>query len=259
LKDTKTASENQIADPGWFFPLKLDWLKSGISTAADGGMAWGRSPDQEVASNRRRFIESQGLRPDFAVAINQIHGCRIIAVGEKDANRGISESSTRIPDVDGLITDTPELVLVTSHGDCAPVFLADTKHRAIGLIHAGWKGTLAGIAGKAIARMSEEYRTQAEDLFTAIGPMISTSNYEVSAERAQQFSDCFGNQVVNRAQGRWHLDLFACLVVDLLRHGLLASRIPTRPPCTFKNREFSSFRRDGENMKGMLASFCISP
>jgi YfiH family protein len=197
------------------------------------------------------------LRADRAIAINQVHGCRIITVGEKDANRGIAESSTRIPDVDGLITNMPELVLVTSHGDCAPVFLADPKHHAIGLIHAGWKGTLAGICGKAVIRMSEEYGTRPEDLIAAIGPTISTANYEVDAELARQFSERFGNQVVNRVRGRFHLDLFACLIVDLLQHGLPSTRIPIRPPCTFENPTFSSFRRDGESMKGMIACLCI--
>jgi polyphenol oxidase len=124
------------------------------------------------------------------------------------------------------------------------------------LIHAGWKGAVAGICGKAVARMSAEYGTKSEDLIAAIGPTISTANYEVSAELAQQFSNRFGNQVVNQVRGHFHLDLFACLIVDLLRHGLSLSRIPARPPCTYDNPAYSSFRRDGEKMKGMIA--CLS-
>lgn len=221
-------------------------------------MAWGRASDAEVASNRHRFLAKHGCRPERSVAIDQVHSANIIRVGEADLGHGISDPESRIPETDGMITDYPGLVLVTSHADCAPLYLLDDKHHAIGLVHAGWKGILAGIAGNAIRDMHNAFGTDGSDLYAATGPMISTPHYEVGADLARQFTDRFGVQVVTQRNGRLHLDLFACLIVDLLGNGLRPERIPARPPCTFTNNEYSSFRRDGERMQGMIAYLRIA-
>ncbi|MBU0692309.1 polyphenol oxidase family protein [bacterium] len=257
FQDTQTTSENQIKASCWQPFPDIEWVSGGISILADGAMAWGHAPDHEIAANRRGFIMKTGCLPQQAVAIDQVHGVEIVRVAKSDANRGINSPESRIPATDGMITNTPDLVLVTSHADCAPLFLLDDKHRAIGLVHAGWKGILAGIAGKAIRSMHSEFKTDASDLRVAVGPMISSSYYEVSDDLASRFTNRFGVQVVNRMNERPHLDLFSCLMIDSLRHGLDPARIPHRPPCTFRDSRYSSFRREGVRMKGMIAGFRI--
>jgi len=155
------------------------------------------------------------------------------------------------------VTDVPGLILVTAHADCAPVFLLDEKRRAIGLLHAGWRGILAGVIESGLAVLSSEFESSKSDVRAAIGPTISPERYEVSRDLADQFRERIGGEVVLERDGSPHLDLYLCIRLILERQGVIAGSISDRPPCTFDSRRFSSYRRDQDHTTGMITFFTI--
>jgi polyphenol oxidase len=258
IKDTETSANLQRAGRTVPKPFPdLNWLRGGMSLEADGGMSWNGFPEPEIAENHRRYFNRVGLDLLKAVGMEQVHGCSIYRAARADAGRGMLEKATRIPQTDGLITNVPGLILTALHADCAPIFFADPEHKAIGVAHSGWKGTVAGIAGNMVRRMAAEFGTDPRNLRVYIGPTISTDAYEVPADRAREFISRFGTKVVLERNNRFNLDLVAAIQTDLLRAGLNPDAIPSRPPCTASHPEFSSYRRDGEPVKSMLSWLVI--
>ena len=92
-----------------------------------------------------------------------------------------------VPETDGLVTDIPGVSLVTTHGDCIPVFAYDPKKKVIGVAHAGWKGTMLGIAGELAKTMKERYACDPSDILAYIGPGIGKCHFEVRDDVRQKF------------------------------------------------------------------------
>jgi YfiH family protein len=129
--------------------------------------------------------------------------------------------------------------------DCVPLLLVDPRHRAVAAVHAGWRGTVAGIAQRAVAALGTQFGVRAGDLHAAIGPAIGKCCYEVGAEVAAQFG----------LNGRAHIDLAEEVRRQLEAAGVGVQRIYVAGLCTkCRADEFHSFRRDGA-AAGRLYSF----
>ena len=138
-----------------------------------------------VRRNRLKFLRAlSGARGRASqlVTLKQLHSDLIHRVDgpPKAALQG-----------DGLITDVPGLLLSIQTADCLPIFLVDSKHRAIGALHAGWRGTLARIAEKGVGLMWQHFGSRARDLVAAIGPGIHACCYEVGGEVRERFESQF--------------------------------------------------------------------
>lgn len=145
---------------------------------------------------------------------------------------------------DALLTNQPGLAVSVRTADCYPILLADPEHRAVAAIHAGWRGTAAGVVSRAIARMQNVYGTRAEALYAAIGPGIGGCCYEVGLEVARQFG--------MRAAGR--LNLGAANHKQLIAAGVAEARIAVIAGCTYCDAErFYSYRRQGERAGRMIS------
>ena len=92
---------------------------------------------------------------------------------------------------DALLTRIPGLLLAVRTADCLPILLADTRHRAVAAVHAGWRGTLARISEKALGRMKMEFDTRPEDVVAALGPAIGGCCYEVGPDVVQAYAAKF--------------------------------------------------------------------
>lgn len=172
---------------------EFPWLVHGFSTRAGGSSQLdGRSvlnlgfsewdTRENVLENRRRFraaLTSAAL--DF-VALKQIHSDVVCVFGEPpmEACRG-----------DASITSRPGFLLAVQTADCVPILLVDPVKRAVAAIHAGWRGTLARIAEKAIGQMQMRFGSKPPDLFAALGPAIGGCCYEVGAELVTRFTSQF--------------------------------------------------------------------
>jgi YfiH family protein len=146
---------------------------------------------------------------------------------------------------DALVTDQAGLSVSVRTADCFPVLLADQRCRAVAAVHAGWRGTAAGIVGETIQRMHAQFGTDAEDLLVAIGPGIGACCYEVGLEVALRFGlECAGC-----------IDLAEINRLQLVAAGAVESKIDTVGGCTKCDPlRFHSFRRDHENA-GRMVSF----
>ena len=141
--------------------------------------------------------------------------------------------------------------------DCVPVLLYDPVHHAAGVVHAGWKGTVARIAAQTIVRMGEEFGTAASDVLAGIGPSIGADCYTVGAEVAEQFRAAFpdhAEQIIQERDGAIHLDLWAANRVQMVEAGVLVQNIDQADICTSCDRNFFySYRADG-GRTGRLAA-----
>ena len=133
------------------------------------------------------YIQQMGS-PEHMVASKQTQTTNIHLVTKADAGNGITRPSV-YDDIDGLATDIPEIALVTFYADCVPLYFVDPVHRAIGLAHSGWRGTVAGMGACMVRYMQEHFNSRPEELVAAIGPSICVDCYEVSEEVAEQFKN----------------------------------------------------------------------
>lgn len=198
----------------------------------------------DVISNRKIFIRSLGYTVNDIVSANQVHGDNIALVNEK--NRG-----SVIPETDAIITNTPDLPLMLCFADCVPVLFADEENLAVGVAHAGWKGTVKHIAEKTFKAMQENFGTKPENCFVAIAPSIGSCCYQVGEE---VLKSCDKNFVVER-ENKFYLDLQEYNKAQLIQLGLPEENIEISGDCTCcKSSWYFSYRKN--NPTGRIAA-CI--
>ena len=160
--------------------------------------------------------------------------------------------------VDGVVTDMPGVVLTVFGGDCPPVYIVDPVRKAIGLVHAGWRGTLGRIPEVAIANMVVRFGSDPADMYAAIGPGICRDCYEMGDEVydafAEQWSKAEADRTLSRypafnadgseiPEGKYHLDLREANKMTLLRAGIPEDHITISNICTKCNADiFYSYR-----------------
>jgi len=174
---------------------KFPWLVHGFSTRlggfsrAYGGQALnlGFTPDDSTAAverNRTAFSRELAAGSDLRtlITLRQVHSDTIRFVESPSKSRLVG---------DGLITSTPGLLLAIQTADCLPIILVDSKHRAVGVFHAGWRGTAKRIVEKGVGEMRRRFGTRPGDLKAAIGPGIHGCCYPVGKEVREQFESQF--------------------------------------------------------------------
>jgi purine-nucleoside/S-methyl-5'-thioadenosine phosphorylase / adenosine deaminase len=174
----------------------IPWLIHGFSTRIGGlSRVYGgktlnlgftqHDSRQAVQRNRGAFVRQLGVfdqkHPWPQVTIRQIHS---------DLIHCVSQAASGLVG-DGLITQTPGILLTILTADCLPVVLADIKRRAVGVFHAGWRGTVKRMVEKGVGEMRHCFGTSPRDLRAAIGPGVQSCCYEVGAELRTQFESQF--------------------------------------------------------------------
>jgi YfiH family protein len=203
----------------------------------------------DVNWQRARILMPRGMR--FA-QLNQVHGKVIHTVG-------LGYAGSPRPAADGLVTAAPGLALCIFTADCVPVLLADSERGVIGALHAGWRGTLAGIAAAGIRAMVRQ-GSRPEAIRAALGPAIGHCCYEVDASLAGQFERRIPHaRTHTRAADRpdkAYLDLRGILTDQLVAAGLGGDAIQSVGPCTRCTAErYFSRRAAGGSTTGLQLSF----
>jgi len=273
----------------------IPWLVHGFSTrtggvseAYGGGQlnlgATAEDSAENVEQNRMRLLEklqardSEG-RPWPLVALNQVHSAAIYRVYGAKGEPGIGlrvslEGEEAVAaSGDGLITSSPGVLLSVKTADCLPVIVADRRQHAVGIFHAGWRGTVRRIVQKGVGEMRRQLHCQPEDLVAAIGPGIGVCCYEIGEEveeafesqfayAAELFQDVFDSRSLHlkypmlflnkRAPGHGdpaltrHLDLAKANLLQLVEAGVPEENIELLNLCTSCRGDlFFSYRRDG--------------
>ena len=128
-----------------------------------------------VEENYRRLAKALEVDYEKFVFTDQTHTVNVRKVTGADAGKGLTKDRD-YQDVDGLITNEPGLVLSTFFADCVPLYFIDPVHRAIGMSHSGWRGTVARMGKVTLEAMQREYGTNPADVICAIGPSIGSPN-----------------------------------------------------------------------------------
>jgi hypothetical protein len=262
---------------------RLPWLVHGFSTRPGGfSKSYGggtlnlaetkEDSSRTVERNRAAFLTALAVPEWPLVTLRQIHSDLIWCADREHPDAG-----------DGLITASTGILLAVRTADCLPILLADTRRRAVAVLHAGWRGTLHRIAEKGVGEMRRCFGSRPEDLYTAIGPGIRKCCYEVGEELREQFQSHFAYADVlfserkesdairqrypllfltARAPGhseallpkKIHLDLAEANRRQLLAGGLRAKQISVSSQCTSCHPElFFSHRKDAGCTGRMMA------
>jgi YfiH family protein len=195
-----------------------------------------------VEENRRRLSRDLGVETDW-FEVRQVHGSDVVAVDETgalaSADTAVSESNS-IPRADAAVAAAPTKPLSIFTADCIPLALLSVDPPGIAVVHAGWKGLVAGVVQNAARALVE--KTGAIQWVVA-GPSIGPCCYRVDDGRMRLFSDRFGAQAVDTA--RHSLNLHAAAAEALRSCQLLPDVFLSLGPCTSCSSRLFSFRRDG--------------
>lgn len=228
------------------FPERTGGLSTGARASLNLGKRWGDDPEL-VDRNRALLAAHAGFAVDDLQMMRHVHGTNVWRVGEP-----LPEPA----EFDGLVTDQVGPILTTFAADCVPILFADPVARVCGSAHAGWRGTVAGVAPRVVARMGE-LGARAADVRVALGPSIGPCCFEVGPEVVDAFRAAFGDVpgMVVRGPHKDHVDLRVALTAGLTAVGVAREHIDAAPPCTRCEAErFFSYRRDGQ-AGGILMGF----
>ena len=183
-----------------------------------------------------------GLHDFNVVTAKQVHGDTILRVSSGTGKRtGVG---------DGLMTDATNVFVGVMAADCVPLLFLEPERKIVAAVHAGWRGTAAGIAARAIARLKEDYQIDPSALHVAMGPSIGPCCYQVGKEVAEQIGanwkeEMRGAWIPEGAKGR--LDLRAVNEAQLVAVGVPRRQIQQLGLCTACNIEkFFSYRKEGK-------------
>ena len=240
------------------FSTRLGGVSEGIYSSMNLSFTRG-DKEEAVKENYKRMADAAGFDMNDIVTSDQTHTANVRLVTEEDRGNGITKPRPYI-EVDGMITNVPGLVLATFYADCVPLYFADPVHRAVGLSHSGWRGTVQKIGAVTIKKMAEEYGSDPSDMKVAIGPSICQDCYEVSLDVIEEFKNVFDqkhweNLFYAKENGKYQLNLWEANRIIFMEAGIPEENISMPNICTCCNPEFLFSHRASHGKRGNLGAF----
>lgn len=235
----------------------------GVSKAHLGTMnlSYTRGDEKEcVDENYNRIAQVLECEVSDIVCSDQTHTTNVRKITAEDKGKGVIRTRD-YTDIDGLITNEPGIVLATFYADCVPLYIVDPVHKAIGLSHSGWRGTVNKMGAVTLKEMEKEYGTKPEDVYVAIGPSICQDCYEVSQDVAQAFIEVFPNQKDNKQllyrknEEKYQLNLWYANYSVFREAGVPEEHIEVTDICTCCNPDILFSHRASNGMRGNLGAF----
>jgi hypothetical protein len=239
------------------FTTRLGGVSEGIFSTLN--LSFTRGDEQTAVEENYRRV-AQALEVDYhkIVCSDQTHTTNVRVVTETDAGKGLI-SPRDYTDVDGMTTNVPGLTLATFYADCVPLYFVDPVHRAIGLSHSGWRGTVGRMGQVTLQKMAETYGTNPKEVICAIGPSICQDCYEVSEDVADEFKKEFSGHekeiLVDKENGKYQLDLWKANEIVLLEAGVEKENLSVTDICTCCNPELLFSHRASHGKRGNLGAF----
>ncbi|MFC0524057.1 peptidoglycan editing factor PgeF [Pontibacillus salicampi] len=227
----------------------------GVAPFDSFNLGW-HVPDiqQTIRNNRETLAQLLQFPIQSWAGSKQVHGTDVYTITKKDIGRGALSNDDAIPDCDGLITNMKDVLLTAFYADCVPLFFYSPVEEWIGIAHAGWKGTVAGMGPKMIHAF-EEKGVDPSSIRVAVGPSISGEVYEVDEHVIQQIpSDKrVPPYVFPKKNNKYLLSLQDMHKQLLVEAGVPERNIEVSHYCTYQNEDlFFSHRRDQGNTGRML-------
>ena len=263
-------AENGVVYLTWPGIEKIEGIRHAFSTRIGGvskehlssmNLSFSRGDDPaNVRENYRRFCEAAGFEVENIVTSDQAHTTKVRYVTKADCGSGVTRDRD-FHDIDGMITDEPGVVLATFYADCVPLYFVDPVHRAIGLSHSGWRGTVGRMGAATIRAMQKHYGTDPKHLICAIGPSICQDCYEVSEDVAEAFAKEFPDNekeiLKSKGSGKYLLDLWRANEIVFMEAGVPKEQIVTTNLCTCCNPKLLFSHRASHGKRGNLGAFLM--
>jgi YfiH family protein len=231
-------------------------LRHGFTTIAAGDLSDAALDTPAGRANLERLGARMGFDAADAITAQQVHGSTV-AVVHLCENCG---PGNRIPHTDGLITEEPWPLLIRV-ADCFPVIVYEPEARLVAIAHCGWRGTVAGVLPRTVARLVRESGGRLSELRAGIGPGICGNCYAVGDEVVQAaFQAGLGSHVAADADGAGRrFDIAGALAQQLLDAGLRVGNIERLERCTFEDPALPSFRRDQTSFRVAAVAILDKP
>ena len=195
-----------------------------------------------VEQNRSLFCQALGWEANQLAGGYQVHGDQVLRVLRPGQWQGY----------DAFMTNRAQILFSVTIADCTPVLIFDPVQQAVGAAHAGWRGTVAGIAGKLLRHMRDAYSTQAADCWAFVGTCIGREDFEVDSDVADHFKEEFKQW--DETRGKYLVDLKAANVASLRRMGMPIDQIEVSGYSTVRhNDRYFSHRAEPGQTGRMLA------
>ena len=214
------------------------------------GLHVGDDPNT-VLENRALLAQGLAIEPESFTLAEQIHKTKISVVKANHLGRGAVVVGDALSRSDALVSNVPDIPMMILVADCVAVSVYDPTQQAVGLIHAGWRGTVARIVESVINKMELAYESDPKELVVGLSPAIGKGHYEVGEEVLTAYRDAFGREVTSQyiqedMDGTCYLDLWGVNQWQLEECGVLAENIEVSKLCTACHPErFYSHRHDG--------------
>lgn len=199
------------------------------------------NPEIQALKNRKKLAEILNMEAEQLIFPRQTHTSSVACVNEMPGKI--------FNNTDALVTNRPGICLCIQTADCVPVLLYDPVRKAIGAVHAGWRGTVGLIAGKVVKTLQHNYASNPKNVKVVIGPSIGPENYEVGSEVVEAVRKSIPqpeSSLKKHASGKYHLDLWEANRQVLLESGILSKNIEISGNCTYSGENhFFSARREG--------------
>ena len=212
--------------------------------------------EANVLANRAKLAEQLGTETKQWVLAEQKHTANIREITEADCGAGTTSFESGVPNADALYTKAFGVMLATFHADCTPVYLYAPKQGFIGLIHAGWQGTVKEITTK-FMEVWRQKGIKAKDVQVVIGPSAQQAAYEVGIDVVEQVLQMeledARDAVIQMTESKFKIDVPYLNYLQLLAAGVPAEQITISAYCTISDKDlFYSYRRENETGR-MLA------
>ena len=268
LPQSKTLTVHENGAVYYSFPHMdaYPFIRNGFSTRLGGvsegiyasmNLSYTRGDEKAaVDENFVRICAAMGVSAADVVLSAQEHHTTLKNVTAAD--RGIGLSRPPLVDVDGLLTDEPQVVLCTQYADCVPLLFADPVRHVVATSHAGWRGTVAEIGRLTVERMQSDYGCDPRDILAGIAPSIGSCCFEVDAPVAEAFealSVTDGDCCRAVGNGKFFVDLWETNRRILLSAGVKAENITVTDLCTRCHPQLFWSHRFSGAARGSLAAF----
>ena len=221
---------------------RLPFVRHGITRRvpglgnADGNISYSEPRDPVDAwAMRQLWCERMGIDPGTLVTAHQVHGNAVGVVPREMAGTGSKPGSGLFGQYDSLITNDPSVAVMMTHADCLAVVLCDPQTRSVGVVHAGWRGTVSDVSGASVRTMVESFGSGPEEILAYVGPGICVDCYAVGDEVADAWLDSTsmnGDAALSRPNGQWHFDLAEANRLQLQAAGMRDDAIERSAICT---------------------------
>lgn len=239
------------------FSTRFGGVSEGALASLNLGIHRGDRPEN-VYENYRILGSAVGFRPEDTVFTRQQHTDIVRRVGREHRGEGLLRAQDTV--CDAQITDEAGVALVAFTADCTPILLFDPVRRAVGAVHAGWRGTALGIAARTVAAMQREYGCKPENIRAAIGPCIGACCFETDADVPEAMRRTVGDEAercITRQGEKYLVDNRGINAIWLRRAGV--SIIDQSDACTMCQPERFWSHRVTRGLRGSLAAIIMLP